>query len=542
MADRRVISPDESGLGWIEVGDPDVVVVDSLRVPNTFIAPSGGAFPGAPTNGELFWRTDQQALYRYNSTLPAWELTIPDPDGVAVAIGGISGNPHGFLNQTDTAISFVDGTQTFTIAPTGADFTYYRQGINVTKSAPENKIIANTDGLHFIYYDNTDTLQDSLTPWDLELHVPVATVHWNTTTVEGELGEERHTVLMEWRTHQYLHRANGTRYISGLTISGYVLNSDADNDVTVGVSDGTVYDEDIAVDIKHAAIPSARFEQVLADPAQIPVYYREGINGYWRKDAPTSFYFKNTAAGRVNWNQFTGATWQQAEGNNGYHVAYWIYATNHVENPVIAIQGQRQDNNLPDAQTNNTLPNLSFGTLPFQEMKVLYRVILQTGTAYGGTRKAKVQDVSDYRSVSNVPAGTFVPLTHASLGDLPTSGHPAAIIAADATAFAGVLTTADDTAQKAFVTVDGHNHGLKSGLVANVSFAGNPRKAAVVFTTAYPDTNYSIGLSVYTDGSNNAAYLATVESKLATGFTLSLHTGNINDVIDVEWITKPVGE
>ena len=167
MADRRVISPDESGLGWIEVGDPDVVVVDSLRVPNTFIAPSGGAFPGAPTNGELFWRTDQQALYRYNSTLPAWELTIPDPDGVAVAIGGISGNPHGFLNQTDTAISFVDGTQTFTIAPTGADFTYYRQGINVTKSAPENKIIANTDGLHFIYYDNTDTLQDSLTPWDL---------------------------------------------------------------------------------------------------------------------------------------------------------------------------------------------------------------------------------------------------------------------------------------------------------------------------------------------------------------------------------------
>jgi len=459
MADYTIIVPNSAGSGWraLDLVSGDRVLIESVQVANLetttqLIAPSGAAFPGAPATGEIFWRSDEQTLYRYSGA--AWEAVKGDEDWVTETLGDVTGDPHGFLNQTDTTISFDDGTLTFTIAPVGANFSYYYQGAQVTKLASENKVITNTDGLHFIYYDAAAALQDSLTPWNLETHVPIATVHWNTTTTEGELGEERHTVTLDWRTHLYLHRANGTRYIDGLTVSGYVLNSDNDNDVTIGVSDGTIYDEDISIDIKHAAVPSQFFEQILADPAQIPVYYREGASGYWRKDTATTFYFKNTAAGMVNWNEDTGATWQQTEATNGYHVAYWLFATNHVENPVIALQGQRQDNNLPGARENNTLPNFTFGTLPFQEMKVLYRIILQTSTSFGGTRKAKIQDVADFRSITNLPAGSFVPITHASLGDLSTSGHPADVLDLDTTNFNGILSATDTEVQTAMETID----------------------------------------------------------------------------------------
>lgn len=542
MADYYIIVPTDDGLGWkaLDTTSGDRVLVQKLLATDTLVAPSGVAFPSPETDGEVFWRTDEKSLYRWNASASAWELTKPDADGTSEAMGGISGNPHGFLNQTDTTIAFVDGTRTFTIAPVGADFTYFYQGARIVHSAADNIVIADTDGVHFIYYDVTDTLQDSLTPWNLETDIPVATVHWNTITAASCLGEERHTVKMEWRTHQYLHRANGTRYISGLTASGYVLNSDTDADVTIGVSDGTIYDEDIAIDIKNAATPTQRFEQILADPANIPVCYRQTALGTWRQDAATSFYFKNGVGGLISYNNWSGSAWEQQEAANGYHVAYWIVATNHLSNPVVAVQGQRQDNNLPDAIDNNILANMDWGVFPFQESKVLYRIILQTGTSFGGTRKVKVQDVTDYRSVTSLATGNFVPIDHSSLGGLATSGHPASVIAADTTNFDGVLSTADTTAQQALETLDDHRHGLKNNAVASASFAGSPRTAAVTFTTAYPDTNYSIALTPVT--TNNTSFSPTVESKATTGFTINMHTNNITNLVEVMWTALPYGE
>jgi hypothetical protein len=84
--------------------------------------------------------------------------------------------------------------------------------------------------------------------------------------------------------------------------------------------------------------------------------------------------------------------------------------------------------------------------------------------------------------------------------------------------------------------------GNKSGVVVKASFAGNPKKASVVFATAYPDINYSVTHVIHINGANNASHLASIENKLATGFDINLHCGSINDVIDVEWYTKPVGE
>lgn len=90
--------------------------------------------------------------------------------------------------------------------------------------------------------------------------------------------------------------------------------------------------------------------------------------------------------------------------------------------------------------------------------------------------------------------------------------------------------------------VAGAISGVKSGLVLKASFAGSPKTASVAFATAYPDTNYSINHVIHINGANNASYIATIENKTAAGFDISMHTGNVNDLIDVEWTTKVVGE
>jgi hypothetical protein len=55
----------------------------------------------------------------------------------------------------------------------------------------------------------------------------------------------------------------------------------------------------------------------------------------------------------------------------------------------------------------------------------------------------------------------------------------------------------------------------KAGSVANTSFAGSPRTAAVTFTTAFPNTSYAVTIT----GEDNRAWM--VQSKATTGFTIN---------------------
>jgi hypothetical protein len=75
----------------------------------------------------------------------------------------------------------------------------------------------------------------------------------------------------------------------------------------------------------------------------------------------------------------------------------------------------------------------------------------------------------------------------------------------------------------------------KSGSVAGASFAGSPKKATVTFTTAYPNTNYSI---LITGGVNR---VFTYENKTTTGFTINANA-NTAFIVNVDWSTIAHGE
>lgn len=50
--------------------------------------PAGTSFPSTPANNDLFYRTDLDALFYYDSTLTKW-LTVQDFIGPPTAVGGL---------------------------------------------------------------------------------------------------------------------------------------------------------------------------------------------------------------------------------------------------------------------------------------------------------------------------------------------------------------------------------------------------------------------------------------------------------------------
>lgn len=77
--------------------------------------------------------------------------------------------------------------------------------------------------------------------------------------------------------------------------------------------------------------------------------------------------------------------------------------------------------------------------------------------------------------------------------------------------------------------------GRKAGIVASGSFLGNPKKATVTFSSAWPDTNYTITII----GIDSRSW--TYETKTTGGFTIS---ANANQALtgEVSWQAIRVGE
>jgi hypothetical protein len=344
--------------------------------------------------------------------------------------GDVSGEITGYADRADSTFSFVNGTRTFSIQPTGATYDYYIRGTRYQESGIKSLVLPNVTALYFIYFDDTQTLQQTtaFSPALLQNFAYTATVYWNASTGEAEfLSEERHGLTMDGETHAYLHLTQGTRYVSGLTATlGAALAGDGSTDVQaqLAMTGGVIRDEDISISIVDDATPTAFFEQVLSPTAQIPVAYRDGASGDWRRDTATLFPLKAGSL-RPQWNKLDLGVWTAEDTTaDGKYIAQWIFATNDVSEPVVAIMGQGEHDTLSDAQADATYESLQFGTLPFQEFKLLYRIIYRTDSTYANTIKASAYHITDYRHAADPTlSSSYMPSDHGNLSGLPDDDH-----------------------------------------------------------------------------------------------------------------------
>ncbi|MFA5778352.1 MAG: tail fiber domain-containing protein [Candidatus Paceibacterota bacterium] len=306
-------------------------------------------------------------------------------------LASITGEATGFPNRTDTAISFNNGTRNFTI--TGTNFKVYSKGAEFTKNT-ESIEIPDVTGLYFIYYDaTTQALSQSTSPWSLiDGTINIGTVYWNTSLATGLLGEERHGVTMDGNTHELLHNTVGSRYNTGFTGT---FNSPP----TFSVTAGSFYDEDI----KNETLSTETTARVLYRTGASSTFTAEQVNYYHE----VSDIIQYDNAGSL------------ADVTNNNYVAYWIFATNDTITPIYSLMGQRQDTSLANARANNTYEGLSLSSLPFKEMKALYRIILRRS----GTSET-YQEIQDLRSISNLSSGTYLASNHSLLTGLTDDDHP----------------------------------------------------------------------------------------------------------------------
>lgn len=381
--------------------------------------------------------------------------------------------PTGFVNRTDSIIdenSVVDAERLFIlqINPASNKYEWYRWGKRFGNTQNERLTFSDTEGQHYFYYDENGNLVDNANPTFtaqqlIFAETPlVSVIYWDSANNETiYLAEERHGINMSGDSHVWKHFKQGTIYLSGLALGDFDADGTGNDDTNSQFScaDGIIKDEDIQINITDDD------PQDLDPIIYIPVFYKTGAGGLWRREwtedtwqAATAYslgdrivednsYWEVTVAGtsggveptwsgsptpgdtivdntvtwtnvgtprsatrnfvggsyRLAWNEFTGGAWQQTEVGNVQFVLSHIYATNDVRLPIIAIQGQATYGSIAAAQAGATteINNLITAGLPFVEFIPIGTTINQTGTTYTNESKSKIVSTADSEDYVN---------------------------------------------------------------------------------------------------------------------------------------------
>lgn len=365
----------------------------------------------------------------------------------------------GEINFAASTLSFVDGSRTFTITPTGANFTFYEKGTLYTKTVAQSVVISNTEGMHHIYFENG--ILKSTTTFSIDLiysYCYVAAVYWDATNSEHiYLANERHGMRMDGHTHAYLHQKNGTIFLSGSALNTITVDQSGNDNTHAqfGIDAGSIKDEDILLSLT-----------TISSAVGCNVFYKDGINGYWRKDTNTGFSVLTTGTSRLAWNEDTGATWQKTEATNGYYVLYHIFATNDQNQPYISVMGQSEHLLLADARdaAETELTSLINTGLPFQEFTPIATVLFKTNNTYSNAVKARTISVNgggdyvDWRFSAISPVTSSVSTHNNLTGRDAVASHPAEAIETDTTNFNKILSSTDTDLLTALETIDDHEY------------------------------------------------------------------------------------
>lgn len=401
---------------------------EGVQISATLDANGNWTLSGVPVDGYpvaiIFSYSVQFSDFDYSKTLDPAYVEGPIATGF---LGELSDDISGFseTGRSEVTFSVADTTGVVTVQPSGSRFSVWVLGREHIFTGATTTTLDKTEGIHIVYFDSSGTLQSSSSPFEnlIEGTAFVCLVYWDAAAnVALLLGDERHGISMAGETHRYLHQTRGAQYVSGLSIANIIGTGDGSSNTHAyfSMSDGYIYDEDVEINTSLSS-------QVLTLPAQIPVWYMDGATGTWRKETADDFPVKTFAGGDnlLAYNLDTAGTWSQAEVSNGDFVLCHIFCTNDVNDPVIAIQGQADYANLPQAQAGaeTEILNLRTDGLPSAEYVPLYTIIYQTNTSYTNDVQARIRqngdggDYLDWRG--NVLVGTAgTPTDHGSLSGL----------------------------------------------------------------------------------------------------------------------------
>lgn len=363
---------------------------------------------------------------------------------------------NGFVDASQSTISFDNASRTFTIDGIGSPFSYtvYSSGIEVNVTQLLSIQIDDTEGLHYIYIDSAGAIQKTQT-FTLTLitdYAYVAVIYWDATNKESILvQDERHGRIMDSQTHVYLHNTIGAAYQSGFALGNISADGDGDLDASaqLSVANGILRDEDITHSVLNDSGSPITGEQ-LSPIAQIPMYYRLGTQGLWRRIEATEFPITTIGSGQAAYNSSSIGSpvmWGLVEAENNTFVLTHIFATGDITQPVIGIVGQAEYSSISDARSAASTEIL-FGDLNdlTPEFIALATVIFQTSSSYTNQVKSRIRstdDGSDYIDWRGIGlgggAGGTAVSSHGDLTGLSDDDHPQYLLVDGTRAMSGNL-------------------------------------------------------------------------------------------------------
>jgi hypothetical protein len=340
-------------------------------------------------NTNAFTDAEQSAIVTNSAktSFPGWDVN-PDHAVTVEPTGYPLDLLTGEIDLASSILSFDDGTRTFSITPTGSDFSLYQAGIKYTFSTPQTVQIADVEGEHFIYFENGVLSVTSSLNLNIIYSKPfTAGVYWNQLDQEAiYLGEERHGLKMDGHTHVRLHQKDGTIYLNGLALTGFTIGTGTiDGDAQFGGDAGEIKDEDILLT-----------KGAISNLVGFPIMYKLGSLGDWKREFNTGFSILNTGTGRMAWNEFTGSTWQKTEVLDNNYALIHIFATNDVNYPFTSFMGQSQYTTKTDAKNgaHDELIELITG-LPAAEFVAVGSVVFQSSDSFVNAVKSMVVETGN---------------------------------------------------------------------------------------------------------------------------------------------------
>ena len=317
-------------------------------------------------------------------------------------------NPHAttalqsgadFLHGIESAGTPTWAANVFTLPTSGGAVTYWYKGTKFTTASNITLALTPTTNVNtFVYFDSASgVLTSSTTPWSLTEHVPVATVFYNGSVAAVVIELHGYRRDLDW--HKWAHNSVGTRYQSGLALSGI---GGSGTGVTWTFASGTILDEDITHNLT---------QQTQAGGAR-----------KWRPTSATTVTFDDTGGYPFFWSgtnaQYVNAGYTLANFASNQYINVFCYAIGDTSRsiyfftPAIAAVYTSVANARAVAP-----PDLSaYGMNP--EMKLLYRMVIS-----GGTSPAiqALTAADDYRTSSTVPSGGTSTPSAASVTYTPTA-------------------------------------------------------------------------------------------------------------------------
>lgn len=337
--------------------------------------------------------------------------------------------PMGVSNRAHSVISFNNTTKVLSLAVASGqtEFIVWTKGDRRVYTTTQTVSIGATPatGLYYIYFDANGVLSSKTSEYIWSEDTPVACVYWNSSTSTAEfVSDERHGTVLDWATHEYLHKTQGAKVASGFELINYTTagTGSSDSDTSVGMSNGVFFDEDLKVSITHNATPvDCTFTQVLQSIARIPVLYQSGAGGSWVKNTASDFPVKYNTSERIQYNVFSGGTWNTSQVDSGKYAITWVFASSDIYSPVIGILGQSQYSSVTEAEA-AIFSDLALSNFPVTEFRPLWKLIYETSSSYTNTTKSRLVKAADLRQISSGITGKTVS-DHGLLSGLSDDDH-----------------------------------------------------------------------------------------------------------------------